>query len=229
MRYGVDDHVTAAFRESSASSGDSLRKMKRFALILAAAASVAASMPLAAPAFARPDDDQGRGRAERSDGRGRGGPERGGERRGDGPRGGENRGDGRGVRGWERIEPPSRYPDERPRYAEPPPRYEQRPRYEGRPSYDEPPPRPSYVQQPSRPNYMQGPRSSEAQGPRPNYMRPTPGVRRGYVPDSYRGDVVEDYRRYRLRPPPQGYAWVRMGNGFALVEMGSGRIFDRVD
>lgn len=69
------------------------------------------------------------------------------------------------------------------------------------------------------------------EGPRPNYMSPAPGVsaRRGYAPDSYRGGVVDDYRRYRLRPPPQGYDWVRMGNGFALVERGSGRVFDRVN
>ncbi|MBU2152801.1 MAG: RcnB family protein, partial [Alphaproteobacteria bacterium] len=85
-------------------------------------------------------------------------------------------------------------------------RYEERQRYDdGRPSY--------------------------GQAPRPNYMSPAPGVaaRRG-PPDGYRGGgVVDDYRRYRLRPPPQGYDWVRMGNGFALVERGSGRVFDRVN
>jgi len=92
-------------------------------------------------------------------------------------------------------------------------RYEERPRYEERRRYDDGP----------RPNYMDG--------PRPNYMSPAPGVtaRRGYAPESFRGGVVDDYRRYRLRPPPQGYDWVRMGNGFALVERGSGRIFDRVN
>lgn len=78
-------------------------------------------------------------------------------------------------------------------------------------------------ERPPRPNYMDG--------PRPNYMSPAPGMsgRRGAGPDSYRGGVVDDYRRYRLRPPPQGYDWVRMGNGFALVERDSGRIFDRVN
>lgn len=81
-----------------------------------------------------------------------------------------------------------------------------------------------------RPRY-EGPRRYE-DGPRPTYMRPPgDGGRRSgaYLPDNYRGGVVDDYRRYRLRPPPQGYAWVRMGNGFALVEMDSGRVFDRVD
>jgi len=52
--------------------------------------------------------------------------------------------------------------------------------------------------------------------------------RRGFAPDSYRGAVVEDYRRYRLRPPPHGYAWVRMGDGFALISLDDGQIFDRV-
>lgn len=170
-------------------------KMKRLILLLAAAASVASAMPLAAPALAR-DGDQGR-RAERQESRGRGG-ERGYERRG-----GPDRGDAHRGRREDRGRDRPRYEEDRPRYERP--RYEERRRDDDR----------------GRPDYMQG--------PRPNYMRPAPGVRRGYVPDGYRGDVVGDYRRYRLRPPPQGYAWVRMGNGFALVEMGSGRIFDRVD
>lgn len=175
---------------------------------MAAAASVATAMPLAAPAFAR-DGDQGR-RAERHEGRG-GGPraDRGGEPRG------QDRGEGqdqrqaqdRGGPRWQ-APAPRRYDEgDRRRYEAPPPRYEEPRRYDDRP----------------RPNYMEG--------PRPNYMSPAPGVaaRRGYAPDSFRGGVVDDYRRYRLRPPPQGYDWVRMGNGFALVERGSGRIFDRVN
>jgi Ni/Co efflux regulator RcnB len=132
-----------------------------------------------------------------------------------GRRGERSEGRGRGQeRGAERREerraddPPRvrREDDRRPREAA------DRPRGDDRRRYDEE----------ARPNYMQG--------PRPNYMRPAPGSgRRGYLPDRGRSDVVDDYHRYRLRPPPQGYAWVRMGNGFALVEMGSGRIFDRVD
>ena len=144
--------------------------MKRALLLMAALASVATAMPLAAPAVAG-DGGQGR-RAERSDDRGA--KER-------PPRRAEREGRGR------------RYEDDRPRY-------------EGPRRYDD--------------------------GPRPNYMRPPgDGGRRGgaYLPDNYRDGVVDDYRRYRLRPPPSGYAWVRMGNGFALVEMDSGRVFDRVD
>ena len=33
--------------------------------------------------------------------------------------------------------------------------------------------------------------------------------------------------RYRLRPPPHGYNWVRVGDGFALVSP-EGQIFDMV-
>jgi Ni/Co efflux regulator RcnB len=62
----------------------------------------------------------------------------------------------------------------------------------------------------------------------PPYVRPGPARRGGYLPDVYRGGVVNDYQRYRLRPPPRGYAWVRVGGGFALVSMEDGRIFDMV-
>jgi Ni/Co efflux regulator RcnB len=188
--------------------------MKRTILLLAAVASVASTMPLAAPAFAR-DGDQGR-RAERHDNRGgaqRGGPERRGEdRRGQGQdRGGQDRGGppdrggpdrGGQDRGGQRWQAQDRRRDDEGDRR----RYEERPRYEERRRYDDSP-------------------------PRPNYMSPAPGVasRRGYAPESYRGGVVDDYRRYRLRPPPQGYDWVRMGNGFGLVERGSGRIYDRVN
>ena len=66
------------------------------------------------------------------------------------------------------------------------------------------------------------------EGPRPRGFAPPPAARRGgYLPDNYRGGVVNDYRRYRLRPPPMGYNWVRVGDGFALVSE-DGRIFDVV-
>ena len=55
-----------------------------------------------------------------------------------------------------------------------------------------------------------------------------PARRGGYLPDTYRGALVDDYQRYRLRAPPRGYAWVRVGGGFALVSLDDGRIFDMV-
>ncbi|HSV03885.1 MAG TPA: RcnB family protein [Phenylobacterium sp.] len=64
-----------------------------------------------------------------------------------------------------------------------------------------------------------------AYGPNRRY-----GVRRGgYLPPEVRGGVVGDYGRYRLRPPPRGYTWVRVGNAFLLVNMASGQIFDVIE
>ena len=87
----------------------------------------------------------------------------------------------------------------------------------------------------------QGPPAGYAQpspyGPPPGYAAAPPesysprgyGVRRGgYLPPDLRGGMIQDYGRYRLRPPPRGYTWVQVGGGFALVEMGSGQIFDIV-
>lgn len=165
---------------------------------MAAAAGMASTMTLTAPAYAG-DGDQGR-RAERHEGRGSGPrAERGDERRG-GP--GPDRGGPRWQGQDRRVDDGERR------------RYDERLRYDDR-RRDDDRPRPAY-----------------RDSPRPNYMSPAPGVapRRGYAPpDSYRGGVVDDYRRYRLRPPPQGYDWVRMGNGFGLVERDSGRIYDRVN
>ncbi|WP_309090623.1 RcnB family protein [Phenylobacterium sp.] len=60
-------------------------------------------------------------------------------------------------------------------------------------------------------------------GPPPGaYRAPRPG---GRIPPEYRGPPVADYPRYRLRPPPAGYAWRRMGDAFVLTDR-EGRIFD---
>ena len=39
---------------------------------------------------------------------------------------------------------------------------------------------------------------------------------------------MTDYGRYRLRPPPRGFVWVRTGNGFAMVSRETGQVFDVV-
>ena len=67
--------------------------------------------------------------------------------------------------------------------------------------------------------------------PSPGYGRRLPppgyGLRRGgLVPPEYRGAVVPDYGRLRLRPPPPGFAWVRMGGRYMLVSRATGQIFD---
>jgi Ni/Co efflux regulator RcnB len=46
------------------------------------------------------------------------------------------------------------------------------------------------------------------------------------IPPQYRGAVVPDYGRHRLRPPPPGFAWVRMGDRYLLVSRQTGQIFD---
>jgi Ni/Co efflux regulator RcnB len=85
---------------------------------------------------------------------------------------------------------------------------------------------------PRRGGYDDGPRRGQRYGdggyergyPAP-YPR-APGVRPGgYLSPAYRAPQVEDYRRYRLRPPPNGYRWIRMGDGFALVSPDD-QIFD---
>ena len=63
----------------------------------------------------------------------------------------------------------------------------------------------------------------EAYGPPPGYNQPRRG---GYLPPQYRGGVVQDYGRYRLRPPPRGYAWVRSGRAMMLMDMNTGQVFD---
>ncbi|ALS64550.1 RcnB family protein [Pandoraea apista] len=46
------------------------------------------------------------------------------------------------------------------------------------------------------------------------------------VPQQYRDRqyVVEDYRQYRLNPPPRGYHWVGVGGDFLLVAISTGLI-----
>ena len=188
-------------------------------LMLAAAASVLAAMPVAAPAFAR-DGDQGR-RAERSE---RGRPaqaQRGGRER-------PERGDERGRSSYER--------QDRERGAAYPVRPRQEQRVQDRRDERPAPPRWDDGRRESVPALGYGDqrrREQEARrydGPPARSFAPPPTAARrgGYLPDRYRGDVVQDYRRYRLRPPPQGYAWVRVGDGFALVSLQDGRVFDMI-
>jgi Ni/Co efflux regulator RcnB len=52
--------------------------------------------------------------------------------------------------------------------------------------------------------------------------------RGGHLPPGVRGEVVPDLGRYRLRPPPPGYDWVRVGNAFLLMNRETGQIFDMI-
>ena len=54
---------------------------------------------------------------------------------------------------------------------------------------------------------------------------------RGQVlPHQYRTHtyIVRDYHRYRLRPPPRGYVWYRVGDSFMLTGVANGVIFEVV-
>jgi len=177
---------------------------------IAAVLALAAALGLAGGAVARDDHGRhnGRGQSEQGD---RGG----GDRRGPPQRGDEGRGRwsdrGQGDRG-----PPGRAIEER--------GYGERNRWEDRgppPGRVEPYRGDAYRRYDERPPAYAAP---------PAYGRYAPAPTRpgGYLPDSYRGAAVQDYPRYRLRPPPHGYAWVRTGNGFALVSEADGRVFDIV-
>ncbi|MDP1873992.1 RcnB family protein [Phenylobacterium sp.] len=71
-------------------------------------------------------------------------------------------------------------------------------------------------------------------GPPPAVYYSHPQYRPGYVswrrgavlPPHYRGYVVNDYHRYRLRPPPRGYAWHQVGNDYLLAAVATGIIFE---
>lgn len=74
-------------------------------------------------------------------------------------------------------------------------------------------------------------------GPPPQAYYGNPYYRPGYaawrrgshLPPYYRGYVVSDYHRYRLRRPPSGYAWYRVGDDYLLAAIASGLIFDIID
>jgi Ni/Co efflux regulator RcnB len=71
---------------------------------------------------------------------------------------------------------------------------------------------------------------SRAYGPPPAAQSPyaTAPRRGGYLGPGAGGAVIQDPGRYRLRPPPRGYMWVRTPNGMAMVSQSTGQIFDMV-
>jgi Ni/Co efflux regulator RcnB len=58
---------------------------------------------------------------------------------------------------------------------------------------------------------------------RPAYR---PWQRGAYLPPAYRGYVIHDYPRYRLRHPPRGYHWVRHNNDYILSAIATGLILE---
>lgn len=67
-----------------------------------------------------------------------------------------------------------------------------------------------------------------AYDPPPRYYEGPSPRRGGYLPPRASGGIILDLGRYRLRPPPRGYAWVRVGSGFALISTATGQVFDIV-
>ncbi|QIB34411.1 RcnB family protein [Ancylobacter pratisalsi] len=71
-------------------------------------------------------------------------------------------------------------------------------------------------------------RSQRAKG-KPHYSEHRPEHRsqwsKGHrLPPGYRQNVVRDYRRHHLAPPPRGYKWVRVNNEYLMIGMVTGLI-----
>ena len=179
--------------------------MKRLILTMAAAASLAAPLAAATPSAA----DAGRGGHHGGDGGDRGGDHggRGGDRGG-----GWNREEHRGDRGgrWDGDRQGGRWEGDRgggwSRGGDWDDRRHNGYWYNNRWFFG-PPPQAYYGSPLYRPGY-----STWRRG--------------GYLPPYYSGWVVDDYWRYRLRRPPYGYHWVRIGGDYLLVANRSGLIFD---
>ena len=182
--------------------------MKRLLLTIAAIAAVAGPMALAGDASAQ---DRGRGHGDRHGdrdyGRNDGGRNDGGRR--DGGRWDGGRHDGRGDRDYGRRD--------NGRHAG----WDRGDRWDGRRYngyyYNN---RWSYGAPPS--HYYGSP------GYRPGYNAWRRG---GYLPPYYRGNgyVVRDYGYYRLRPPPRGYRYVRVGNDVVLAAIAGGLIAEVIN
>ena len=71
------------------------------------------------------------------------------------------------------------------------------------------------------------PRYDPRYGPPPGAYQAAPR-RGGYLGPGSGGPVIQDPGRYRLRAPPRGYEWVLTPGGMALVQQGTGRVYDVV-
>ena len=83
--------------------------------------------------------------------------------------------------------------------------------------------RPGYRPPVVRPGYYEQRRDA----PVYYYNARGPEFRRGgYIPREYRNRqyVVNDYRAYRLAPPPRGQQWVQVGGDYVLVAIATGLI-----
>jgi Ni/Co efflux regulator RcnB len=178
--------------------------MRRLISVLTALLLVATPLATAGGAMAKEHDQRGGG--EQRGGRGpemRGG--RGPEMRGG--RGPEMRGGGF-FRGGEE------YRGGGPRFERPEPRNEPRndPRYDPRGGYRSERAEPRY-----EPRYAAPPGAYQAPPRRGGYLGPGSG-----------GPVIQNPGRLHLRPAPRGYEWMQTPSGMALVQQGTGRVYDVV-
>ncbi|HEX7760158.1 MAG TPA: RcnB family protein [Caulobacteraceae bacterium] len=197
--------------------------MKRAFLALATATALGLSLAPAGGALAQNwNHGEGRGHG----GGDHGGGDRGFGDRGGGNRGGENRG---GGRGGSNARPAPGYSDERgPRVY--------RDHDGGHWGGGGPPPAFRGERWDDHRNNGYWVNNRWHYGPPPDEYYGRPGFSLGhsdwrlggYLPPYYRGWVVSDYARWRLRRPPYGYNWIRVGNDYLLVAASSGLIFDIV-
>ena len=102
-------------------------------------------------------------------------------------------------------------------------RYEDRGRYDdARRYYDGGQERYAPPPEPRAGGYTRG-------APPPYPAGPPRAWRQGeYLPPMYRGSVVQNPSRYRLRAPPPGYAWVGVGPDIYLMQRGTGMVLDTI-
>lgn len=75
-----------------------------------------------------------------------------------------------------------------------------------------------------------GERRGRRADPGPAASRPPPeSWNRGqYLPGPYRGDQVPDPGQLRLRQPPAGYDWVRVGRDVYLTQRSTGLVVEAI-
>lgn len=69
--------------------------------------------------------------------------------------------------------------------------------------------------------------------PRGPQRPPGPRLDRGFgpgqiLPPGVRGGQLQDFSRHRLRPPPPGYDWVRVGPDIYLMQRSTGLVLEMI-
>jgi len=64
--------------------------------------------------------------------------------------------------------------------------------------------------------------------PRPSRERASTWGPGQLLPRSQRREEIQDYGRYRLRPPPAGYDWVQVGRDIYLMQRSTGLVVEAI-